>query len=346
MGFSVTLAPRVRVRASSSGVRTMRGPPVARVHVGGGRTSVSTGTVNRQLAGVARQQPLADEAAEARRLQQVFDAISALHQADFPPAQRRIAPPPPEPPLRELRDLYRGRARRETSVFEPAARRQALATADSRAEAGAATARVELARQSAEIQARLDADWGALLACEPDTVLHALDEAFADNQAAAAAVGIDQTEVSLLVVVPPVSDLPERAPTVTPAGNLSLKKLTRTETAGIYKQFVCGQVVATLRMTFAVAPGVQSARIVAIRARSPDAYGKVRPEVVAAARCSRDALIEVRWQRVDAVQVVNDCCTEKILIQKGATRALQPIPLDGEPELRALLAVVDMSELD
>src|SRR5690349_4095340 len=43
MGFSVKLAPGVRVRASSRGVRTSLGPRIARVHVGGGRTGFSTG---------------------------------------------------------------------------------------------------------------------------------------------------------------------------------------------------------------------------------------------------------------------------------------------------------------
>jgi hypothetical protein len=37
MGFSIKIAPGVRVRASSRGVRTSIGPRVARVHVGAGR---------------------------------------------------------------------------------------------------------------------------------------------------------------------------------------------------------------------------------------------------------------------------------------------------------------------
>ena len=43
--------------------------------------------------------------------------------------------------------------------------------------------------------------------------------------------------------------------------------------------------------------------------------------------------------------MLNECCTEKLVIQKGTTRALQPVPLDAEPELRALLAAVDMEDL-
>src|SRR3954465_9509152 len=43
MGFSVRLAPGVRVRASSRGIRTSVGPRAARVHFGAGRTGFSTG---------------------------------------------------------------------------------------------------------------------------------------------------------------------------------------------------------------------------------------------------------------------------------------------------------------
>src|SRR3954470_19384350 len=86
LGFSLKLAPGVRVRASSRGIRTSVGPRAARVHVGGGRsgfstgvgpvgyyTSVSgssrqrqrstTGSVNRQLAATARQQAAQEKAA-------------------------------------------------------------------------------------------------------------------------------------------------------------------------------------------------------------------------------------------------------------------------------------------
>jgi hypothetical protein len=43
MGFSVKLAPGVRVRVSSHGVRAGIGPRIARVHVGAGRTGFSSG---------------------------------------------------------------------------------------------------------------------------------------------------------------------------------------------------------------------------------------------------------------------------------------------------------------
>src|SRR6476646_9925513 len=98
MGFSVKLAPGVRVRASSRGVRTSLGPRAARVHVGGGRTGFSTGvgpvtyytsggsqrrrsssgpragtaTANRQLAAAARAAEKQDHA------QALNDALGSI----------------------------------------------------------------------------------------------------------------------------------------------------------------------------------------------------------------------------------------------------------------------------
>lgn len=366
MGFSIKLAPGVRVRASSRGVRTSLGPRVARLHLGSGRPAVSTGTgpvgyytsiggsrdrtssgggsARQQVAAATRQRVLADKTAEAERLRQAFAAIAALHREEFPAARRLVAPPPPDPPIRQFRDLYRQQAVRGISFFDRAARREALKAAEGRVDAAVLSARAELARQAAQHQADFDADWAALLACEPDIVLHVLNDAFANNQAPAAAVGIEGNEISLLVVVPPERVVPDRKPGLTAAGNISLKKLTKTEAADVYKQLVCGHLVATLKEAFAVAPGVESARVAAIRA-SPDAYGTELPEVMVAARCARSDLAEVRWEIVDAVRVVNDCCTEKVLVQKGVTRTLQPVALGDQPELRALVDAVDLSEL-
>src|SRR3954470_5593246 len=98
MGFSIKIAPGVRVRASSRGVRTSIGPRAARLHVGGGRTGFSTGvgpvgyytsvggsgqrraTTRRPSAGSYQRQltvspAAAAKAEEAHRLAKVFQAL-------------------------------------------------------------------------------------------------------------------------------------------------------------------------------------------------------------------------------------------------------------------------------
>lgn len=201
----------------------------------------------------------------------------------------------------------------------------------------------ELAGQAKRRQQQLDAAWSLLETCHPETVLFALARAFEDNTAAASAVGVDDGEVSLVVVVPPVTDLPERKPSTTLTGNLSLKKLSKTEAADLYKQLVFGHVLATLREAFAVVPGLRAARVVAVRAGVVDAYGRAAPEVVSAVLCHRSALEGIVWEAVDALAVINTVCAEKLFVQKGLTKALQPISLADEPDLQELVAAIDLT---
>jgi hypothetical protein len=369
MGFSVKLMPGVRVRASSRGVRTSLGPRVARVHVGGGRSGFSTGvgpvsyytstgagrrrssssrsrtgtaTANRQLAAASRA---AEKLDQARALSDALQVIMHMHRAEFPLAQRPVAPAPPPIDVSPFRAMHVKEAKAATSVFARSVRKAALDEAERRAQIDVANLASTYEHERAAWQASLDEEWAALANNDPDTVLTTLADAFEDNEAAAAAVGVDGAEVTLVVVVPSSSAIPERQPTTTAAGNLSLKKLTKREAADLYKLLVCGHTLVTVKEAFAVAPALQSARVIALRAASPDAYGTVRPEAVLAARFERSWLAGIQWAQADATQVVNDASTERILIQKGATRELTPIDLGKEAQLGEVVNAIDFDEL-
>jgi hypothetical protein len=68
---------------------------------------------------------------------------------------------------------------------------------------------------------------GRLAGNDPDTVLATLAEAFEDNEAPAAAVGIDGAELMLIVLVPDEGTVPEQMPATTQTGNLKLRKLAK-----------------------------------------------------------------------------------------------------------------------
>ncbi len=172
-----------------------------------------------------------------------------------------------------------------------------------------------------------------------------LAEAFEDNEAAAAPIGVVGSEASVVVVVPPTSAVPERLPATTAAGNLSLKKMTKRQHADIYKLLVCGYVLATVKEAFAVAPGLTHVRVVALRRAETDAYGKARIEALLAARFSRDALFGVQWATVDAAVIVNDVSTDRIARLSGPNKEFSAIDLAGEPDLAAVIAAVDLTEL-
>lgn len=80
------------------------------------------------------------------------------------------------------------------------------------------------------------------------------------------------------VLLPPVSALPQKMPGVTAAGNPSLRKMTKAQTALWYQVLAAGFILTTADEAFAVAPGLHSATLIALR--PPD-----DPDLTAAAEC-------------------------------------------------------------
>lgn len=366
VGFSVRIAPGVRVRASSRGVRASVGPRAARVHFGSGRTGFSTGAgpvsyytsvgssprrstnsvgtaaANRQLAAISQGDEKQDQASSSA---DVLMAILHLPETAFPPATRPMAPEPPAIGSADIRARHLSEAKSLTSIFNRSARKLAIQEAERRAQAeiDQASARREADRASA--QASLDAYWEALNRNDPNAVLAGLAAAFEDNEAAAAPVGVAGSQVTLVVIVPSASAIPERRPALTAAGNLTLKKLTKRELSDFYKLLIFGHVLVTVKEAFAVAPVIETARIVAVRQSSRDAYGGVKPEVMLAALFERQRLENVLWKDVDAAQIVNDTSSELLLVQKGATKELVPVDLADEPDLAAVISAIDFEDL-
>lgn len=359
MGFSIKVAPGVRVRASSRGVRTSLGPRVARVHVGAGRTGVSTGVgpvgyytslgptrgrtnssaVSRPRSAGGPRPAQAAKAAEAERLERIFEQLTSIHRERFPDAERLVAPPPPAPPARELRRHHRARATRGIGLFDWSKRRMARAAADAVTERELVAMRASLDEQRLVQQGQLDALWRDLQACERRAVMECLVAAFADSEAPAAPLGVEDRQVSLVVLVPAPDVVPDRRASVTASGNLSLKKLTKTEAAMIYRQVVFGYVLVTLREAFAVVPSLQSARIVAIRRA---AFGLGDPDVLLAASCQRQSLASSQDERFDAEDAGRRCLDDVNLNLKGVAKSIQPLSLSQEPDLKGLLEHIDM----
>jgi hypothetical protein len=100
-----------------------------------------------------------------------------------------------------------------------------------------------------------------------------------------------------------------------------------------------------VKEAFAVAPGLQSIRIVAATAPERDAFGNLRPEVLIAAKFDRARLYGVQWTSAESVRILNDVTAELYLKQAGAAKTLTPLTLEDEPELQALLDAIDYEEL-
>jgi hypothetical protein len=63
-------------------------------------------------------------------------------------------------------------------------------------------------------------------------------------------------------------------------------------------------VLVTLRETFAVAPGINAARMIVLATGGPDAYGKPRLECIMGGRWTRAALDGVHWHDIDAATIL------------------------------------------
>ena len=354
MGFSVRVAKGVRISASSRGVRTsVRAGPVS-YSVGSSRRGSSRssyrggatgGSTRASYAASQRQLREAAKLEQAQELRQAFERILNLHRQEFPGASRPVVSPPPALDESAVRQRHEAAALQGIGIFKRSERAAAKERAAASAQQEIDVERVRQAAEQDSLQAELDECWRALNANDPEAVLDTLADAFEDNEAAAAPVNVEGDEVTLVMLAPPQDVIPERYPTYTDAGNLTLKKLPKADRSSFYKQLICGHLLATLRETFAVAPGIRATRAVVLRSSAPDAYGNVRPELLIAGRWQRQAFEGVRWSTADAVVVVNDTATELVLNQKGSAKELTPVVLNKEPELANLVGIVDFAEL-
>lgn len=367
MGFSFKVAPGVRVRASSRGIRTSLGPRAARLHVGGGRTGISTGagpvsfytslsgsrrrtgqsSASRTARAGSSQRALA-QAAKLEQAQELRDALNEilnLHRQDFPECVHPVAPAPPPINTKGIISAHREQAVKGIGLFQRAARKAAVAAADQAAQREIVRQTLSREQERASYQTQLDQWWAALVGNDEDVVLGVLGEAFEDNEAPAAAVGVNGGELSVVVLVPSIDIVPERRPSTTPAGNLTLKKLTKAERGGLHTTVVASHVLLTVREALAVAPGITGVRVVALQHSRNDAFGRPKVDVLLAALFERARLAAVRWDHAEAGTIVDDAAMESLTKLRRASNELQPLDLSREPAIEELLAHVELDEL-
>ena len=183
--------------------------------------------------------------------------------------------------------------------------------------------------------------WPSLCANDANAVLTVLAQAFEDNDASAAAVGVDGDVASIVVLVPRPDVLPERRATVTRAGNLSLKHMTKTEAAALYLELVTGYLLVTAKEAFAVAPRIEGVRMIAVRPTIADVYGRRTSEAVLAVDFRRSTLRHVHWSDVPASRAAREAGTSLAMKTRGQAHELVPFDLDEEPEIADVLDLID-----
>lgn len=357
MGFGFRLAPGVRLRVSSRGVSAGLGPRIARVHVGtrgvgvssglgpiSGYTSLTSGRGGTYSTGsgwtqTAERQAQREERRRAK--EQVLAAarddverIDNLHRVHFPPAARYTVPAPAYPSVQVRRRWVRQRYRdlmQTRSRLSLSARAEAKRLAAQQIEFETEQQHQSLLRWQTQAQAWWDQQWSRLMAGERDTVLEVLNDALADNAQPSAVVDYRHGEASVVIWAPPFEQTPTRHPDLTPAGNPTVRTYTKSERNALYRRWLAGHVVVTLKEVFAVAPSVLQVRSVVVRPATTHGYeillaGVHSRQVIETANYAADGAEEI-WQRGTHLRVVTG----------GRTQELLPLDLGDEPDLRALL---------
>lgn len=365
LGVSFRVAPGVRVRASTRGMRTSIGPRGARLHVGSGRTRISTGigpiTVSTPLNEGLRSRTSASQTASAisarprrstvaqlqvqdraaQRAQQVADvaaherALTSLHLSTFRDATRQEVPVPQAPTastVDAVRDELARAACDGLAWWRRAPRRQAKAWA-------AQTAPVEAQRRftgaliaAQQEQAAMDIAWAALRNHEAYAVVAAVDEAFADNASDATCVDADidpdtgHRYVTAVVAYGGVELVSEYRPDVTPGGKATLRKRTKTDRNAVYATSMASTALATAKEALAVAVAADQVRVLVVREAS---RGGVEP--VFAAIFNRSALRGVDWRSVDPLTLAM-AAQSATMVRKGSTGEVAALAVEpGSP---------------
>lgn len=188
-------------------------------------------------------------------------------------------------------------------------------------------------------QAVLDDEWEKLNANDPSVTLPVLEEAFADNEAPAAAVDCDGNRTTVVMqFVPPEAIVPERKPARTPTGKRTLKKRTKTEINALYLEALGSNVLATVKETFAVAPGTEVVQMLVVRHETDKKHaGELAAIYVGEFDRTGYAGASGARKAGRALEVA----AESALNLKGKTEAVSPIDIAGEEDLASLLAEVE-----
>jgi hypothetical protein len=195
------------------------------------------------------------------------------------------------------------------------------------------------AEERASEQAVLDDEWQKLNANDPSVTLSVLEEAFADNEAPAAAIDCDGDRTTVVMqFVPPEAIVPERKPARTPTGKRTLKKRTKTEINGLYLEALGSNVLATVKETFAVAPGTDVVQLLVVRRETDEKHAS---ELAAIYVGKFDRASYAGVSGAPKAGRALEVAAESVLNLKGKTEAVSPIDLAGEEDLASVLAEVE-----
>jgi hypothetical protein len=316
------------------------------MHVGSGPVGISTGvgpftTWTSLNSGAPRTTPGAPHRqAQYEQVLAEHEALMTVHRERFAPVQRPVLVPAQwaDPATIEERTYSAYRAGiRGVGWWRIGERRRIHREARTRVLQEAEVEYQAAIQEVAADQVMADQWWQMLSAGDPETVIDALNDAFYDNVQEAAAVDAANGEASIVLAMPQLEDVPERYPTLTPAGRPTTKVYTQTDRNALHLHLILAHVAVTLREAFAVVPSLQNVRMVVVeRLESVD--------VVLAGVFPRSVMD--RLDDDDAPMNLLDLGQEVIVNRTGRTNQVTPIDVSSETDLAELaVMLIDVDQL-
>lgn len=273
-----------------------------RVHVGGRRAGVSTGpgpfAVAQSVASGAQPrrtqgQQARTTAAQSQLEHQIRSAdvrlgwLMNLHREEFPAPVHESVPRPQLPKFSLLLMTAEKAELKGVGLFDRERRAEARGRARAQAEEWATDLMAKASAEHTARQAAVDTEWEGVRVGDPAAVSARLTAVFNGTGRPVRVMAAREAEVGLRVVLPSMELVPLSEPDVTALGNATLRKLTKTERCGWYRQLAASTVLLAAKESFTSAAGLATAHIVGV-----DEHGVP----LLAARLSASSLFASDWR--------------------------------------------------
>jgi hypothetical protein len=171
-----------------------------------------------------------------------------------------------------------------------------------------------------------DRRWDGLLTHDPGVVIDAVDQAFADNASESTCIdagvqeGTERFYVTVVVLFGTAEMIPDRKPALTPRGNPTLHKRSKTERNALHLRALASTVLATAKEAFAVALSADDVNVVVLQ----DSGDSRRPRPIYLGQFARRHFDQLDWATVDPVSVLLETAESQIVF-KGVAKAITPL---------------------
>lgn len=353
LGMGLRIAPGVKIRASGSGIRSSVGPRPARVHVGGGRTAISTGfgpfTASATSKGRSRPPAKQTRPSTSRKSSSSSDldglaaglglalgVIMLLGNAGSRVEAKKLAA-----------DSARA-AELLTSVHLedfPVSTKPVATSASRRLRKFGRRDPIEEAHLVADHEHDL-ACWKALHDHEPEEVIATVDGALADNASWSACIDAGRSGFGNYVTLVVHYPGPEIAHGVVKVGS-GTRARTEDEISDIYRRALASTVIATAKEALAYAPAADEAYVVVLRYDARGVFTKRTAvlDAIYAGAFDRDVL-NADWESNDPYKWMMDARAVRVNVdRRGRFKSLGERAGEDLQRLVAEVAAVSREDL-